>query len=87
MATGAMGHLQRATECEPLSMRLGSTVQMQRQEFDKRLPDVLPAFLRHMRCLMVRRKPTAMPDLGQGHSPVRRYTPLPHTGPQATGMG
>ena len=76
MATGAMGHLRGATE--PLSMRLGSTVQMQRREIDKRLPDVLSVFLRHMRWLMVRRKPTAMPVLGQGHSPVRRYTPPPH---------
>ena len=58
-------------------MRLGSTVQMQRREFDKRLPDVLSVFLRHKRWLMVRRKPTAMPVLGQGHSPVRRYTPRP----------
>ena len=58
-------------------MRLGSTVQMQRREFNKRLPDVLSVFLRHMWWLMVRRKPTAMPDHGQGHSPVRRYTPPP----------
>ena len=60
-------------------MRLGSTVQMQRRGFDKRLPDILSVFLRHMRWHMVRRKPTAMPVLGQGHSPVRRYTPPPHT--------
>ena len=59
------------------SMRLGSTVQMQRREFDKRLPDVLSVFLRHMRWLMVHRKPTAMPVLWQGHSPVCRYTPPP----------
>ena len=59
------------------SMRLGSTVQRQRREFDKRLPDVLSVFLRHMRWLMVRRKQTAMPVLGQGHSPVRRYPPPP----------
>ena len=58
-------------------MRLGSTVPMQRREFDERLTDVLSVFFRHMRWLMVRRKPTAMPVLGQGHSPVRRYTP-PH---------
>ena len=77
MATGAMGHLRGATECEPLSMQLGSTVKMHRREFDKRLPDVFSVFLRHMRWLMVRRKPTAMPDLWQGHSPVRRYTPPP----------
>ena len=71
-----------------LSMRLGSTVQMQRREFVYRLPDVLSVFLRHMRWLMVRRQPTAMPDHGQGHSPVYRYTPPPtHTGPQATRMG
>ena len=61
------------------SMRLGSTVQMQRREFDKRLPDVLSVFFWHMRWLMVRRKPTAKPVLGQGHSPVCRYTPpAPH---------
>ena len=58
-------------------MRLGSTVQTQRREIDKRLPDVLSVFLRHMRWLMVCRQPTAMPDLGQGHSPVHRYTPPP----------
>ena len=70
------------------SMRLGSTVQMQRREFDKRLTDVLSVFLRHMRWLMVRRKPTAMPVLGQGHSPVRRYIPPhTHTGHKATRMG
>ena len=77
MATGAMGHLPGATECEPLSMGLGSTAQMQRREFDKPLPDALSVFLRHMRWLMVGRKPTAMPDLGQGDSPVHRYTPSP----------
>ena len=102
MAAGAMGRLRGATKCEPLvtapgpkgvlvrswSLRLGSTVQMQRQEFDKRPPDVLSVFLRHMRWLMVRRKPTAMPVLGQGHSPVCRYTPPPpHTGHKATRMG
>ena len=80
MATGAMGHLRGATE--PLSMRLGSNVQKQRREFDKHLPDVLSVFLWHMRWLMVCRKPTAMPVLGQGHSP-----PPPHTGHQATRMG
>ena len=69
------------------SMRLGSTVQMQRREFDKRLTDVLSVFLRHMRWLMVHRNPTAMAVLGQGHSPVRRYTPPPHTGHKATRMG
>ena len=74
-----MGHLRGATECEHLSMRLGSTVQMQRRELDKRLPDVLSVFLRHMRWLMVRREPRAMPDLGQGHSPVHGYTPPTHT--------
>ena len=58
-------------------MRLGSTMQMQRREFDKRLPDVLSVFVRRMRWLMVRRQPTAMPDLGQGHSPLHRYTPPP----------
>ena len=68
-------------------MRLGSTVQMQRREFDKRLPDVLSVFLRHMRRLMVRRQPTAMPDLGQGDNPVHRYTLPPPTGRQATRMG
>ena len=68
-------------------MRLGSTVQMRRREFDKRLPDVLSVFLWHMRWLMVRRKPLAMPDLGQGQSPVPRYTPPPNTGHQATRMG
>ena len=62
-------------------MRLGSTVQKQRREFDKRLPDVLSVFLRHMRWLTVRRKPTAMPVLGQGHSAVRRYTPPPNRAP------
>ena len=84
MATGAMGHLRDATECKPLSMRLGSTVQMQQREFDKRFPDVLSVFLRHMLLLMVRRKPTAMPDIGQGHRPVRRYTP-PHPTHRAPG--
>ena len=59
------------------SMRLGLTVQMQRREFDKRLTDVLSVFLRHLRWLMVRRKSTAMPVVGQGHSPVRRYTAPP----------
>ena len=64
-------------------MRLGSTVQMQRRKFHKRPPDVLSVFLRHMRWLMVRRKPTAMTDLGHGPSPVRRYTspPPPHRAP------
>ena len=63
------------------SMRLDSTVQMQRREFDKCLTVVLSVFLRKMRWLMVRRNQTAsvMPVLGQGHSPVRRYTPpTPH---------
>ena len=68
-------------------MRLGSTVQMQRRDFNKRPPDVLSVFLRHMRWLMVCRKPRATPVLGQGHSPVRRYTPPPHTGHKATRMG
>ena len=74
-------------ECEPLSMRLGSTMQMQRRKFDKRLPGVLSVFTRRMRWLIVRRQPTAMPDLGQGHSQVHRYPPPPHTGRQATRMG
>ena len=63
------------------SMRLDSTVQMQRREFDKRLTVVLSVFLRRMRWHMVHRNPKAsvMPVLGQGHSPVRRYTaPPPH---------
>ena len=58
-------------------MRLGSTVQMQRRKFDKRLAVVLSVFLRKMRWLMVRRNPTTMPVLGQGHSPDCRNTPPP----------
>ena len=68
-------------------MRLGSTVQMQRREFDKHLPDVLSLFLRHMRSFMVRRKPTALPVLGQGHSSVLRYTPPPPHGAQGNRDG
>ena len=58
-------------------MRLGSTVHMQRMEFDKRHAVVLSVFLPKMRWLMVRRNQTTMPVLGQGHSPVRRNTPPP----------
>ena len=43
-----MGHLRSATECEPLAKRLGSTMQKQRREFDKRLPDVLSVYIRRM---------------------------------------
>ena len=72
-----------------LSMRLGSTMQMQRREFHKRLPGVLSVFIRHKRRLMVRRQPKAMPDLGQGHSPDHRYThpPRPTQGARQPGWG
>ena len=94
LTTPALGGHRRhgtPTRCNgvrTLSMRLGSAMQKQRREFDKRLPDVLSVFIRRMRWLKVRRQPTAMPDLGQGHSPVHRYTPPPpNTGRQATRMG
>ena len=73
--------------CRSCSMRLSSTEQMQRGDFDKRLTVVLSVFLWKMRWLMVRRNPTAMSVLGQGHIPVRRYIPPPpRTGHKATTM-
>ena len=70
------------------SMRLDSTVQMQRREVDKRLTVAISVFLQKMRWLMVRRNPTAsvMPVHEQGHSPVHRYTPPPNTGHMASTM-